>query len=181
MRDEASNVGPSTNGLTRRDVLKRGLVFTGALVWSTPAIQSVGMSRALAQETSGCRIYCVKFEFSGIDLKGEWVPLGSNTEGNVLTCPPEGEDASLPEGFFEGFEIVSGDLTTGVRVRLPSSCTLYQREHFESEEMEIYNVAAKCGQGETKHSYGRLREFDIPGCGNGKDISHIELIIRCCF
>jgi hypothetical protein len=40
-------------GLTRREALKRGAVFGGvALAWTTPLVQVVGMSPALAQTTS---------------------------------------------------------------------------------------------------------------------------------
>ena len=35
--------------VTRRDLLKRGAVFGGAVVWSTPMVQAIGMSRAYAQ------------------------------------------------------------------------------------------------------------------------------------
>ena len=54
--------GNTTEGLTRREALKRGVAFGGALLWATPAVQAVGMSRALATETSGnCRIYCLRW------------------------------------------------------------------------------------------------------------------------
>lgn len=40
-------------GLTRREALKRGAILGGvALAWTTPAVQIVGMSPALAQTTS---------------------------------------------------------------------------------------------------------------------------------
>lgn len=40
-------------GLTRREALKRGAILGGvALAWTTPAVQIVGMSPALAQSTS---------------------------------------------------------------------------------------------------------------------------------
>lgn len=40
------------SGLTRRETLKRGAIFGGALVWATPVVQMVGMRPAFAQETS---------------------------------------------------------------------------------------------------------------------------------
>lgn len=39
-------------GITRRDMLKRGAIFGGAVMWSTPVVQTVGMSRALAATPS---------------------------------------------------------------------------------------------------------------------------------
>jgi hypothetical protein len=46
---------PSTNqGITRRDILKKGAVLGGAVVWVTPIVQSVGMGRAFAQAVSPC-------------------------------------------------------------------------------------------------------------------------------
>ncbi|MEX1005551.1 MAG: hypothetical protein WD156_09295 [Acidimicrobiia bacterium] len=55
-------------GLTRRDILKRGAVLGGALVWVTPAVQIVGMGRAKAQIPSpGCIRYCMKWEVDGND------------------------------------------------------------------------------------------------------------------
>jgi hypothetical protein len=50
----------SETGLTRRDLLRRGAIVGGTLVWVAPAIQSVG-SKALAQEVSPTRCaacYC---------------------------------------------------------------------------------------------------------------------------
>ena len=40
-------------GLTRRQALKRGAIFGGALVWATPIVQVVGMKPAFAQVPSG--------------------------------------------------------------------------------------------------------------------------------
>ncbi len=43
-----------SEGITRRDLLKKGAVLGGAVVWVTPIVQSVGMGRAFAQTTSPC-------------------------------------------------------------------------------------------------------------------------------
>ena len=42
-----------SQGITRRDLLKKGAVLGGVVVWVTPIVQSVGMDRAFAQATSG--------------------------------------------------------------------------------------------------------------------------------
>lgn len=39
-------------GLTRRQLLKRGAVLGGGLLWAAPAVQVIGMTRAVAQEAS---------------------------------------------------------------------------------------------------------------------------------
>ncbi len=44
----------ANQGITRRDLLKKGAVLGGAVVWVTPIVQSVGMGRAFAQTTSPC-------------------------------------------------------------------------------------------------------------------------------
>ena len=45
-----------SQGITRRDLLKKGAVLGGVVggvvVWVTPIVQSVGMDRAFAQTTS---------------------------------------------------------------------------------------------------------------------------------
>jgi hypothetical protein len=41
-----------SQGLTRREVIKKGALLGGTVMWVTPIVQTVGMSRALAQEPS---------------------------------------------------------------------------------------------------------------------------------
>ena len=47
-------VGDEVNdqGITRRDLLRRGAALGGAVVWTTPVVQTLGMGRAFAQSTS---------------------------------------------------------------------------------------------------------------------------------
>ena len=46
------------SGLSRREVLKRGAVLGGSLIWAVPTIQAIGMSAAFANETSPvCNVY----------------------------------------------------------------------------------------------------------------------------
>ena len=40
------------DGLTRRELIRKGAIFGGTLMWVTPVVQTVGMSRAVAQEVS---------------------------------------------------------------------------------------------------------------------------------
>lgn len=54
----------SEHDVSRRDFLKRGALLGGALVWTTPVVQVVGMNPALAQVASPtCEFwYAVKIE-----------------------------------------------------------------------------------------------------------------------
>jgi len=54
----------SEHDVSRRDFLKRGALLGGALVWTTPVVQVVGMNPALAQAASpACNVwYAVKIE-----------------------------------------------------------------------------------------------------------------------
>ncbi len=180
--------------LTRREALKRGAALGGMLLWTTPAVQAIGMSRALAQETSGpCTTYCIKFNFTaGGGLGGSWGPLGNSPpqgQGNCFTCPPDAQNGSFPPAFFNDFEIVSGSRTTGVKIRFPNSCSLAEVDSTPDELNPGANVVAKCGNGVGSCSYqspnqvpgpNGTTEIDVAACGNGRGISHIELIIRCC-
>jgi hypothetical protein len=42
----------NSQGITRRDLLRRGAVLGGAVVWTTPVVQTLGMGRAFAQTAS---------------------------------------------------------------------------------------------------------------------------------
>jgi hypothetical protein len=56
----------SEHDVSRRDFLKRGALLGGALVWTTPVVQVVGMNPALAQVPSpACNVwYAIKIEFN---------------------------------------------------------------------------------------------------------------------
>lgn len=42
----------SENGISRRELLKKGAVLGGAVAWATPVVQTLGMGRAFAQTAS---------------------------------------------------------------------------------------------------------------------------------
>lgn len=92
-----SDNASTTEGLTRRELLKRGAALGGALAWATPAVQLVGMSRAMASHVSDLCI-CVKLEGCSNE-SGEWVELGSNNPGNCLdSADTSGCDSDYPAG-----------------------------------------------------------------------------------
>jgi hypothetical protein len=78
-------LGLGSDGISRREALKRGLKLTGAVMWATPVVQAIGMSPALAQNTSPtCTVwYAVKIDPSDgpppnfcIDISGQNNPNG---------------------------------------------------------------------------------------------------------
>jgi hypothetical protein len=42
-----------TKDVSRRDALKRGAILGGTLVWATPVVQSIGITKAYAADPSG--------------------------------------------------------------------------------------------------------------------------------
>ena len=71
--DNTDTTNPET-GITRRELLKRGAVLGGALVWATPVVQTIGMRAAFAQSTSpDCpNLYCVKADVKGGSNLGDF-------------------------------------------------------------------------------------------------------------
>ncbi len=79
--------------ITRREVLKRGAVIGGSVLWVAPLVQTVGMGKAYAATPSPtCSVFCVVWApATGISLGG-WKPY---TGGGCLPCPP-GSEIGLP-------------------------------------------------------------------------------------
>jgi hypothetical protein len=76
-------VGEEVNqGLTRRDLLRRGAVLGGAVIWTTPVVQTLGMGRAFAQTASPIEggkdvsYAVISWECDGATLKVKWEPGG---------------------------------------------------------------------------------------------------------
>ncbi|MEX1005550.1 MAG: hypothetical protein WD156_09290 [Acidimicrobiia bacterium] len=186
----------ATDGLTRRQVLKRGAALGAASLWTTPALQLVRMSSARAAETSGstCVTYCIKWDVSN----QAWESLGNGAQA-CLTCPPGALNDTPPDTLLNQFT-VSGDPEVSLTVRYPSSCSLLVLDALD----EITNnatAAGKCGTnrgpfaGLSACSYvshenqemdglnagtGEFFLLEIPVCENGRGISHIEMIVQCC-
>jgi hypothetical protein len=80
--DEPKEIPP---GITRRQALKRGLLIGGGLLWATPSLQIVNMSRAYAQVPSpGDTSTPPEAEVSGKTL--------TNTEVEAESLPFTGGD-----------------------------------------------------------------------------------------
>lgn len=174
---------PAGEGISRRELLGRGVKLGGAVLWMTPAVQTFGMGRAFAAEPSGkCVVYCVKYEVD----EGKWVSLGKG-KGNCFTCP---EDAvnGLPASI--GQATVSGSAETSLTVTLPPGCSVFDSTDTGTpdELTGRSSVAVKCGSqkkdGDAACSVQEVdpgaQSFTVVPCANGKGISHFEFLLKCC-
>jgi hypothetical protein len=85
-------------GVTRRDILKRGALFGGALMWATPVVQTIGMQRAQAQVVSPELLF-----FDDFSQEGNSTVLNYNaflnwdvTDGTVDLLTPGPNPYGLP-------------------------------------------------------------------------------------
>ena len=77
-------------GLTRREVLQRGAVVGGTLLWTAPAIQTIGMRAALADTPSICSQQWADSVDSWTQLlrtDGSPVPASRSNKNNALGPP----------------------------------------------------------------------------------------------
>ena len=95
-------------GITRRDLLRKGAVLGGAVVWTTPVVQTLGMGRAFAQTASpepngdkeisyiGINVIC---NGSASDPGSYFVKWEDGTwESNAGAAPSCAEKDELPDG-----------------------------------------------------------------------------------
>lgn len=134
---EAEVDGHEEHGISRREVLRRGGTILGgaALAWTTPVVNTVGMSRALAADPSpaesglsfialnvkcGSNKFVVKWEDNGT-AAGAWDPEPSSFPGCTSTdFQPTGTKA---DGGTLGLSAsVNGD--GSVTISVPSGCTV---------------------------------------------------------
>lgn len=174
--------------VSRRELLGRGVKLGGAVLWMTPVVQTFGIGRAFASEPSGnCVVYCVKYE---VDT-GKWEALGSHKahgKGSCFTCPSDAVNG-LPVGFADN-AVVAGSPEVEMTIRLPQGCSVLDVAEDAGTPDEFTGgaaVAVKCGSqrfGADACRYdvvrGGGREFTVEPCGNGKAISNIEIVVKCC-
>ncbi len=192
-----------TSTITRRELLRKGALVGGAVLWVTPVVQVVGMGRAYAKDVSpNCTRFCLKWETDDNDETLEstcvnsnaphaypvwtniWVALGDG-EGNVLTCPGDGVNSAttISDKF-----VVYGSQSVGFWIAFPNDIKLA-----DLTDVGQASVGAKCGNSKVtfdlsleddpcfEDSLGdAFQRIHITGCGTGQDISHIELIIDWC-
>ncbi len=117
-------------GLTRREALKRGAAVGGAMLWASPVVQTIGMSRAAAAATSPVETnlsfiallavcdgvtHFIKYEID----EAAWESSPGNTPGCVL---PAYDQKS--HGGTLGFSASAVDSDGCVTIGIPGSCTV---------------------------------------------------------
>lgn len=94
-------------GISRRDLLRRGAVLGGAVIWTTPVVQTLGMGRAFAQTASPVEggkdvsYAVISWVCEGQTLKVKWEPgVGFSTQGALPDCGNIGGSyaSSVPAG-----------------------------------------------------------------------------------
>ena len=149
--------------ISRRDLLKRGALVGGAVLWVAPFVQVVGMGRAFAKDVSpNCSRYCLKWnvddnsETGGLTCindeaphahpvwSNNWEELG-NGQGNGLTCPDDGvsdENAAHAITNRPGRPfVVYGSPSTGFWIAFPDDIKLADLK----DEASPWSAAVKCG------------------------------------
>lgn len=120
-------------GLTRREVLRRGVVTGGAaLAWATPVVTTIGLNRALATATSpgecapAISYIAINFTCNGTQYfskfdDGGWDPFTGNPTVEE-ECPGFVKTGTGVEADDFGF---SASLLTG-NLTVPPTCTVQQ-------------------------------------------------------
>ena len=99
-------IDQSPEGLDRRTMLKRGAIVGGALVWTTPIVQSIAAPAfaATSPVVQGC-----------VGQKKVAVKFDGGADGlNVNQCLPTGASEKTPEGFLFSPAIRNNDPVTGL-------------------------------------------------------------------
>ena len=87
--------------ISRRDLLKRGALVGGAVLWVAPFVQVVGMGKAFAKDVSlNCSRYCLKWN------------VDDNSETPGLTCINDVATHAHPV-WSNNWEELAETLTTG--------------------------------------------------------------------
>lgn len=109
------NQPDSQRGMTRREAIKKGVMIGGALAWAVPVVQTVGMSRALAEDFSpGCRPQWADsvYAFSqGPNMNGGPITDPARIDPTKATGPTDGNFFSLG---FGGSIVLELALASGV-------------------------------------------------------------------
>lgn len=132
-------------GLTRREILRRGVVTGGAaLAWATPVVTTIGLNRALATATSpgectpAISYIAINFTCGGTPYfskfdSGGWDPFTGNPTVEEQCAPfiKTGTGVEADDFFFSA-SIVTGNLT------IPGGCTLVDYVVFGGNECSVH-------------------------------------------
>jgi hypothetical protein len=113
-------VSEPSSGITRRELLKRGAIVGVATLWVTPIVQTVGMGRAFAQDTSEqCLYYCIVWQPSEPGAPSNWAVSGGD---KCLPCRAD-TVAGLPPDI-EYFTVVYDEVERTYTVTYPEAYEL---------------------------------------------------------
>lgn len=131
-------------GVSRREALKRGAVLGGTLLWVAPAVQTIGMSRAFAQQPSpggeedvgpsfiGMNVDCGRGRNAvaySIKYEGCTAPddCFESDPGATPGCEGFTLDGRATDGDDLGFIVEGPDPETGcVTITAPTGCVVTQ-------------------------------------------------------
>lgn len=157
----------STTDVSRRDFLKRGAALGGAIAWTTPMVQAIGMQSALAQTASpGC--FAVKIQRGPGDVGWVCVAVG---EGAAATCLPNPEEYEVGCGQILDADVPDENGSSVWTVTLAPGC--------EPIGLCYIFTAGNCLPGsecDFDPETGVVT-FSIPG--GSQDISHVEFAFCC--
>jgi len=146
-------------GLTRREMLRRGVITGGAaLAWATPVVTTIGLNRALATATSpgectpAISYIAINFTCSGTQYfskfdSGGWDPFTGNPTVEEQ-CPGYVKTGTGVEADDFGF---SFSLATG-NLFVPATCTVVDIAVFGGNQCAVSNNVNI--QGETTVNVG---------------------------
>lgn len=180
----------SEHDVSRRDFLKRGALLGGALVWTTPVVQAVGMTPALAQVASpACNVwYAVKIQRVGTTTDWECVDISDQDEPSGNQCL-DVDDVGFPVNAGGCGRIVSvivaaeGATDKRWMVRLDQDCQFVEGSgRCEVKTGQDCFDTIQPGQ---PGAGGDVCEWDFETrtitfhSPNGSDISHVEFAFCC--
>jgi hypothetical protein len=164
-----------SEGLTRRETLKRGLKLTGAVLWVTPVVQVIGMRTALAQVSPDPCVRTAHFRAKTNGDQGEW----EDTPGAFACATCVGASANGDDFF----DLVAVEDEEGETVQV--TVTLKP-----GTDCEITGIWSKGGS-DTEPGFpdDSCREGQVAPGGqsatvgkpdNEAAISHVEVCFSCC-
>lgn len=118
-----------SQGITRRDLLRRGAALGGAVVWATPVVQTLGMGRAFAQVPSptggkgisyiGINATCTE----GGNYFAKWEDGGwEESPGNAPSCADKEDLPDGVNGMTKGISVILVS-DSCAQITLPAGCT----------------------------------------------------------
>ncbi len=135
-------MGESHQLTTRREILKRGAIVGGGVLWITPVVQTLGMSTAVAADVSGDRSCAIMLKFVDcffIGLLGTYVGFEAFVPARCA-CNPLG-DGYRVELFIDGINPRSSTMDADSNV--PGR---YTKHVFVAAEVD--HVTARCVMGD---------------------------------